>query len=558
MNKSSPKNTYIVSRKIRMFPVIDEENPEKRKEKQDEIYSYFRDAIWAQNRAFNLLTSAVYTGLLCEKSEEYIEDIYFRYSHQAPKEEDCAPIRTLRDILKCAPVTEEVITARLNARREYLLSQKKPPKEKTLQKKLDSLETDLRKYMGVPKEEIEAKIAELENWCAYPADVYNKFANCLSTPAYVTQQVRQYWKEFSKDVLSGKAAVRNMKLTSPLILPPFVFYDARSGILTGLRHPYAPEHFAENILHNRNVELDLLLPYKKGEEKVRFRLILGGEKNSMELRHVIKNIFEGVYTIKGSKIGFTRNRKTGKDTDITLFLSIEMPKTEMYLDENTVVGVDLGIQIPAVCAVNNDDTTRLSIGSAEEFICMRTRMQSQRNRIQRSLRLTTSGGHGRQKKLSHMERFSEYESNWVDTYNHNASKKIVDFAIRNHAKYINVENLEGFGENDRDSKSKDIILRNWSYYQLQQYITYKAAKYGIIVRKVNPYHTSQRCSRCGHEDPANRPKGEKGQAYFKCTKCGYDKNADFNAARNIAMSTEFQDGKTTVAEKKKQHEEAAS
>jgi transposase len=82
-------------------------------------------------------------------------------------------------------------------------------------------------------------------------------------------------------------------------------------------------------------------------------------------------------------------------------------------------------------------------------------------------------------------------------------------------------------------------LRNWSYYELQQYITYKADKYGIEVRKITPYHTSQKCSCCGYVDSENRPKDEKGQAYFKCLQCGTEMNADFNAARNISMSTDF-------------------
>ena len=97
---------------------------------------------------------------------------------------------------------------------------------------------------------------------------------------------------------------------------------------------------------------------------------------------------------------------------------------------------------------------------------------------------------------------------------------------------------------------------------MQQYITYKASKYGIEVRKINPCYTSQVCSECGNWHPENRPKGDKGQAYFNChneeckthskkTPYKYGINADFNAARNIAMSTLWMDsGKIT--EKKMQ------
>jgi putative transposase len=46
---------------------------------------------------------------------------------------------------------------------------------------------------------------------------------------------------------------------------------------------------------------------------------------------------------------------------------------------------------------------------------------------------------------------------------------------------------------------------------------------------VPPRYTSQRCSCCGHVDAANR----KTQDRFACTVCGYESNADLNAARNI-------------------------
>ena len=89
---------------------------------------------------------------------------------------------------------------------------------------------------------------------------------------------------------------------------------------------------------------------------------------------------------------------------------------------------------------------------------------------------------------------------------------------------------------------KEFVLRNWSYYELQQDITYKAQMHGIEVRKVKPEYTSQICSYCGERGI------RKEQAKFVCInpacRCHkiYDKdyiNADFNAARNIAMSVNF-------------------
>jgi IS605 OrfB family transposase len=68
----------------------------------------------------------------------------------------------------------------------------------------------------------------------------------------------------------------------------------------------------------------------------------------------------------------------------------------------------------------------------------------------------------------------------------------------------------------------------WS--RLVRRTTEKAsASQGCEVVRVDPRHTSQRCSVCGHVDPGNRPS----QTVFSCLDCGHADNADTNAAKNI-------------------------
>ena len=59
----------------------------------------------------------------------------------------------------------------------------------------------------------------------------------------------------------------------------------------------------------------------------------------------------------------------------------------------------------------------------------------------------------------------------------------------------------------------------------------KAKEQGIKVVYIKPYKTSQRCSKCGYIHPDNRLE----QATFKCLKCGFETNADYNASQNIAI-----------------------
>jgi putative transposase len=60
----------------------------------------------------------------------------------------------------------------------------------------------------------------------------------------------------------------------------------------------------------------------------------------------------------------------------------------------------------------------------------------------------------------------------------------------------------------------------------------KAESAGRTVIAVNPQHTSQRCSACGHTAAGNRTS----QAEFQCLACGFTAHADVNAAINILRS----------------------
>ena len=73
-------------------------------------------------------------------------------------------------------------------------------------------------------------------------------------------------------------------------------------------------------------------------------------------------------------------------------------------------------------------------------------------------------------------------------------------------------------------------LSSWAFYQLRQFIEYKARAAGVQVIYVDPRNTSRTCSKCGHVDKKSR----KDQEHFVCTACGHALNADINAALNIA------------------------
>jgi len=121
-----------------------------------------------------------------------------------------------------------------------------------------------------------------------------------------------------------------------------------------------------------------------------------------------------------------------------------------------------------------------------------------------------------------LKKLSKKQLNRTKDVNHKVSRQIVDYAQK-HSSAIVVEELKVKG-----SKIDRKIQRDqWSYGQLQSFITYKAGLCGVSIHYVSPKNTSKECSRCG---TINLPRSKT----YKCFNCGHNDHRDANAAFNIA------------------------
>lgn len=274
-------------------------------------------------------------------------------------------------------------------------------------------------------------------------------------------------------------------------------------------------------------------------KEILFRLEFG--KDASNNRCIVERLIESDKQQKGKGEDYVANNssiklvKNGKNTRIFLLLSIDIPAKKQVLDKDVVLGVDLGIKCPLYLAINKNDNFKMQIGDIEHFHNQRTMFQKRFKSLQKLM--CTQGGHGRKKKLEPLEKLKEKERNWVHTQNHVYSREVIKQALKQNAGTIHMESLKDFGKG-KEGYVKDeykYLLRYWSYYELQSMVEYKAKLEGIEVKYIDPAYTSQTCSYCGE-------RGErKKQEEFVCTnpQCerrGEKINADFNAARNIAMS----------------------
>ena len=193
-----------------------------------------------------------------------------------------------------------------------------------------------------------------------------------------------------------------------------------------------------------------------------------------------------------------------------LLATCEVPE-EKNITTDDILGVDLGI-----INVATDDTGQSFQG--EQLNKLRKKREKIRGSLQRK---GTSGA----KKV--LKRISGRERTTTKIINHTIARKLVEKA-KKEQKAICLEELKGIRKRTNQwlRKSQKGLHNRWSFYQLRQFIAYKAQREGIPLIFAPPAYTSQTCSYCHHVGKRN---GED----FKCTNCGYEGHADTNAAKNI-------------------------
>ncbi|MGY2880472.1 putative transposase [Thermostichus sp. OS-CIW-33] len=122
---------------------------------------------------------------------------------------------------------------------------------------------------------------------------------------------------------------------------------------------------------------------------------------------------------------------------------------------------------------------------------------------------------------------------WV---NHRISKAIVSRAKATNSA-IALEDLTGIRERVNQqprSKTERRRANSWAFYQLRQFLEYKARVAGVSLVLVPPAYTSQTCHRCLHIHPDPAQSYRSGKS-FKCGHCGWEGDADLNGANVIAL-----------------------
>jgi putative transposase len=176
------------------------------------------------------------------------------------------------------------------------------------------------------------------------------------------------------------------------------------------------------------------------------------------------------------------------------------------------IGIDLGIKNVAVDSTGESHSGSRLKGLRHRYVRIRSRLQARQTEAARKLL---------KKRGRKEQRMAKHE-------NHVISKHIVRKAQDTNSG-IALEDLKGIRDRITARRPQRRTLHSWSFHQLADFVSYKAALAGVPVVFVDPRNTSRTCTECGHIDKRNRPNRDT----FRCTSCGFVGLADSVAAEII-------------------------
>jgi putative transposase len=231
--------------------------------------------------------------------------------------------------------------------------------------------------------------------------------------------------------------------------------------------------------------------------------------------------------VEGTPKNFTISNESGR-----WFVSIQVEIGEAPAPPSTrpvsPVGLDLGVR----------RHTTTSNGDAFEFPSRRmAELENERKRLQKALSRKTKFGSNwwknRKRLAGSSAKIARVRNDWL----HKSSTRIIknhDAVFVEDLRVVNMTasakgSIENPGKNvkAKSGLNRAILDKGWS--EFARMLEYKCDWAGKTFLRVDPKHTSQKCSKCGHVHADNRTS----QSRFMCVACGFEMNADVNAAKNI-------------------------
>ncbi len=167
-------------------------------------------------------------------------------------------------------------------------------------------------------------------------------------------------------------------------------------------------------------------------------------------------------------------------------------------EKGETLGVDIGLLNTISCS-NGHQTTTNKENQSLESICKKIARKKK-------------GSKNFNKAVKHRDNYINWSINQLNLENISEVKR---------------ENIKKIRKHKRNSR----LMQSWTYTDIFDKLDRYCEEQDVLVTKISPTYTSQRCSECGWTRKGNR----KGKT-FTCDKCGNTMDSDLNASLNISFN----------------------
>lgn len=269
-------------------------------------------------------------------------------------------------------------------------------------------------------------------------------------------------------------------------------------------HVFRPTSISLDVRTFKYIEDEQTVGVTLKSGRVNFKLSIGGYQIAL---------------LRGQTLtSATLNKTRQGDYYINFVVEIDTPPTGKT---PKVIGVDLGRSDIATTSTGKAWNGFQLQATRDRYSRVRTNIQSKRTRSSRRLARRLQGREQRYQK-------------WI---NHNISKELVIEAKQLNAAlaFEDLTNIRESLNTKPRNKTERRRTNNWAFHQLRLFTNYKANIVGVPIVFVPPAYTSKTCSRCHYIHPeTDKKKSYRNGKKFKCGHCGFEHDADINAAKNIA------------------------
>ena len=221
-----------------------------------------------------------------------------------------------------------------------------------------------------------------------------------------------------------------------------------------------------------------------------------------------------------------RNISLLKDGRIVVVLEKKFPAPEN--SRRFVVGVDVGSTTLAAVTVYDAEKGRV----AKQLYLGRDVARKQRRFLELRSKLQAHADNGSPKARKYLKRLRHKQRDYVKTRSGQVAKEVITLAQKYGAS-VAIEKLGFRSRRHEKNRKANQKINRIPYLRLQEFLASDCEQSGVLLHKVDAYHTSKWCPHCGAVNPGH---SSTNYALYKC-KCGLVVNSDRKASLVVAVKS---------------------